>query len=51
MSIFLFTPESPEPTKLDPNDPKAKQKAIHPAESFADYQARKAREAAEKKGQ
>lgn len=42
---------SPEPTKIDPNDPKGKQTAIHPAESFADYQARKAREAKEKEGQ
>merc|ERR1739848_725360 len=27
----------PEPTKIDPNDPKGKQQAIHKAESFADY--------------
>ncbi|PXF46830.1 Protein PYP1 [Gracilariopsis chorda] len=38
----------PEPTKIDPNDPKGKQKAIHPAETFAEYQARVAREKAEK---
>merc|ERR1719160_1438209 len=27
----------PEPTVIDPNDPKGKQQAIHKAESFADY--------------
>jgi len=27
----------PEPTEVDPNDPKGKQQAIHKAESFADY--------------
>ena len=27
----------PEPTEIDPNDPKGKQQAIHKAESFADY--------------
>merc|ERR1719506_61859 len=27
----------PEPTEIDPNDPKGKQQAIHAAESFADY--------------
>merc|ERR1719442_236750 len=30
----------PEPTYIDPNDPKGKQQAIHKAESFADYLAR-----------
>ena len=25
----------PEPTQIDPNDPKGKQQAIHKAESFA----------------
>mmetsp|Transcript_6293 Transcript_6293/g.16385 ORF Transcript_6293/g.16385 Transcript_6293/m.16385 type:complete len:83 (-) Transcript_6293:163-411(-) len=27
----------PEPTKVDPNDPKGKQKAIHKADSFEEY--------------
>ena len=27
----------PEPTDVDPNDPKGKQQAIHKAESFAEY--------------
>jgi len=31
----------PVATVLDPNDPKAKQGAIHKAESFADYLARR----------
>ena len=31
----------PEPTVIDPNDPKAKQQAIHKAESFADYLAKR----------
>merc|ERR1719326_2495946 len=31
----------PEPTDYDPNDPKGKQQAIHKAESFADYLARR----------
>merc|ERR1719169_305482 len=31
----------PEPTDVDPNDPKGKQQAIHKAESFADYLARR----------
>merc|ERR1712051_586803 len=31
----------PEPTVYDPNDPKGKQQAIHKAESFADYLARR----------
>jgi hypothetical protein len=31
----------PEPTVVDPNDPKGKQQAIHKAESFADYLARR----------
>mmetsp|Transcript_9207 Transcript_9207/g.20024 ORF Transcript_9207/g.20024 Transcript_9207/m.20024 type:complete len:219 (-) Transcript_9207:433-1089(-) len=31
----------PEPTVIDPNDPKGKQQAIHKAESFADYLARR----------
>lgn len=35
---------SPKPTDIDPKDPKGKQKAIHPAETFAEYQARVARE-------
>ena len=30
-----------EPTVIDPNDPKAKQQAIHKAESFADYLAKR----------
>merc|ERR1719487_1834279 len=34
----------PEPTQIDPNDPKGKQQAIHKAESFADYLARRKRE-------
>merc|ERR1712146_870630 len=29
----------PEPTVIDPNDPKGKQKAIHQAPSFAEYMA------------
>merc|ERR1719217_336839 len=35
----------PAPTVVDPNDPKGKQQAIHKAESFADYLARRAAEA------
>jgi rRNA maturation protein Nop10 len=31
----------PAPTEIDPNDPKAKQTAIHKAESFADYLAKR----------
>ena len=31
----------PEPTALDPNDPKGKQQAIHKAESFSDYLAKR----------
>merc|ERR1719379_1513156 len=31
----------PAPTYIDPNDPKGKQQAIHKAESFADYLARR----------
>ena len=31
----------PEPTEVDPNDPKGKQQAIHKAESFAEYLARR----------
>jgi len=31
----------PEPTEVDPNDPKGKQQAIHKAESFADYLAKR----------
>mmetsp|Transcript_11240 Transcript_11240/g.19198 ORF Transcript_11240/g.19198 Transcript_11240/m.19198 type:complete len:80 (+) Transcript_11240:103-342(+) len=38
----------PEPTKIDPADPKSKQKAIHAADSFAEY-LRKRKEADEKK--
>merc|ERR1719163_1858966 len=34
----------PAPTVVDPNDPKGKQQAIHKAESFADYLARRAAE-------
>merc|ERR1719326_2559441 len=36
----------PEPTAYDPNDPKGKQQAIHKAESFADYLARRKAEEA-----
>ena len=32
----------PLPTVIDPNDPKAKQAAIHKAETFAEYLARRA---------
>ena len=31
----------PEPTVIDPNDPKGKQQAIHKAESFAEYLAKR----------
>merc|ERR1719183_3106014 len=31
----------PAPTIIDPNDPKGKQQAIHKAESFADYLAKR----------
>jgi len=31
----------PEPTDIDPNDPKGKQQAIFKAESFAEYLARR----------
>jgi hypothetical protein len=34
----------PAPTQIDPNDPKGKQGAIHKAESFSDYLARRQRE-------
>merc|ERR1719284_17609 len=34
-------PRDPEPTVVDPNDPKGKQQAIHKAESFADYLAKR----------
>jgi rRNA maturation protein Nop10 len=36
----------PEPSQYDPNDPKGKQQAIHKAETFADYLARRQREQA-----
>jgi len=36
----------PAPTLVNPNDPKGKQQAIHKAESFADYLARRQTEAA-----
>ena len=32
----------PEPTSVDPNDPKGKQQAIHKAESFGEYLAKRA---------
>ena len=32
----------PTPTYIDPSDPKAKQGAIHKAESFSEYLARRA---------
>ena len=38
----------PDPTYVDPNDPKGKQQAIFKAESFAEYLAR--RKAAEESG-
>ena len=31
----------PEPTDVDPTDPKGKQQAIHKAESFAEYLAKR----------
>ena len=31
----------PEPTEIDPSDPKGKQQAIHKAESFAEYLAKR----------
>jgi len=31
----------PEPTFVDPDDPKGKQQAIHKAESFSDYLAKR----------
>ena len=31
----------PEPTVIDPNDPKGKQQAIHKAETFAEYLAKR----------
>jgi hypothetical protein len=31
----------PAPTHIDPNDPKGKQQAIHKAESFAEYLAKR----------
>jgi len=37
----------PEPTRIDPNDPKGKQKAIHKADSFEEY-LRKRKEAENK---
>ena len=35
----------PSPTAIDPNDPKGKQQAIHKAESFAEYLAKRNAEA------
>lgn len=35
----------PEPTEIDPNDPKGKQKAIHKASSFEDYMRKRKEEA------
>lgn len=32
----------PEPTDIDPNDPKGKQKAIHKADSFEEYMKKRA---------
>lgn len=32
----------PEPTEIDPNDPKGKQKAIHKADSFEEYMKKRA---------
>ncbi|KAJ1631831.1 hypothetical protein T492DRAFT_993294, partial [Pavlovales sp. CCMP2436] len=32
----------PEPTTIDPNDPKGKQKAIHKADSFEEYMRKRA---------
>lgn len=32
----------PEPTVIDPNDPKGKQKAIHKADSFEEYMKKRA---------
>lgn len=51
--MFCFVCErSPDPTVIDPNDPKGKQKAIHPAETFAEYNARvKAEAEAKAKGE
>ena len=40
----------PEPTHIDPNDPKSKQQAIHKAESFADYLASRSGGATASKG-
>ena len=37
MWVLFFS----QPTWIDPNDPKAKQQAIHKAESFADYLAKR----------
>ena len=34
-------PRDPAPTEYDPNDPKGKQQAIHKAESFAEYLAKR----------
>jgi hypothetical protein len=34
----------PAPTLIDPNDPKGKQQAIHKAESFAEYLAKRKQE-------
>ena len=31
----------PDPTYIDPNDPKGKQQAIHKAETFAEYMAKR----------
>ena len=40
----------PEPTHIDPSDPKSKQQAIHKAESFADYLASRSGGATASKG-
>ena len=40
-SAVARRPGDPEPTEIDPNDPKGKQQAIHKAESFAEYLAKR----------
>lgn len=40
----------PNPTEIDPNDAKGKQKAIFPAKTFAEYQAEQAEKKAKEEG-
>ena len=41
ITTFRSRSQDPAPTAYDPNDPKGKQQAIHKAESFAEYLAKR----------